>query len=278
MPVPPLIDFPIPTFLRDLPRSKYLPNYLFFTSHCDSATQASSAGVYCGSWARDTLFMWQWIHDTPQQHFDCHFNMQSTYPTMFISTTSEFLRALLIAVGHHRRQRYGIKITVIDVKKAMESHHDITHAREIAQRLHREDAAKKKSEWVFLGRVKPCAIVHQIDFDATLCNSLFRLFPTFQDQAYLWELRSNIPRDFHLSDPYLFDQHNQAKRDAQQCAMLANWLGEPGGWTCEQKDVYLMIVGQIRMWKDDMSGADAEYQRDFLEKLSLWAPNVFHQS
>jgi len=88
----------------------------------------------------------QWVHDTPQYHFDCHFDRYSTMPTMFISTTPELLRALRIAVEHRFNGNQNIKIIVIDVKKTTDSHHDITNAGSIARQLKRPDAALLKSD------------------------------------------------------------------------------------------------------------------------------------
>ncbi|OAP60295.1 hypothetical protein AYL99_05297 [Fonsecaea erecta] len=279
MAVLPLIHHPIPTLLRELPDPAPLPAYLFFTSHSGSATQVSPEGIFCGSWARPGAhFLKQWVHDTPEQHFANHFDKDSLYPTMFISTTPEFLRAVQIAVRHYRYGRHGIKITVIDVEKARQSYHDITNARDIVRRLNwdEEDAVKFKSEWLFLGRVKACAIVHQIDLDARFFEFLCRLFPTFNNELYLRELRSNIAKDFCISNPYPYEQPNQGKDDAEKCATLANRLGP---WMREKGDVYEVIVRQIRSWKDDMMEAeieaDVEYRRDFQDTFNSWVHPVF---
>ena len=168
---------------------------------------------------------------------------------MFISTTPELLRALRIAVEHRFNGNQNIKITVIDVKKAIDSHHDITDAGNIARQLERPDATLLKSEWVFLGRIRACAIIRQVDFDEELYGSLTYYFPTFKLNCKLAHLRLAIPKDFGAVDQYLFNQDNKAEGDGRRCALLANCLGP---WAHSLKlDVYLLLINQIKSWRQE---------------------------
>ena len=191
---------------------------------------------------------------------------------MFISTTPEFLRALRIAVAHRFKGHQDIRITVIDVKRAVDSDHDITNAGSIARHLNRDDATLLKSEWVFLGRIRACAIIHQLDFNEELYEALSYYFPTFTLNSSLANLRSAIPKDFDTFDQYQFDQNNKAEDDGRRCTLLAIYLGP---WThAEQRDVYLLLIEQIRSWRQENFTSATDLQ-DFISIVNIYAPTVF---
>ena len=266
-----LIDFPIPSFLRTLTPRKEIPKLLYYTSHSGSASSVTQDEITCGSWAHtETTFLHQWIREKPEDHFDCHFNPHSRMPTMFISTTPEFLRAVQLAVKRDHEGHQNIKITVIDARQALNSYHDVTNAGIIAQKLERDDARWLNSEWVFLGRIKADAIVHQIDFTPDLCQTLFNYFPTFRSYFRLGKLRTIIPGDFDQYDQYLFDQTNKACDDARRCSLLTNNLGP---WLRKEKcGVYVLLIEAIKSWKQQVF--TEEQERDFRDIVNLYAPSI----
>ena len=189
---------------------------------------------------------------------------------MFISTTSELLRALQIATKHHRCGYEVIKITIIDVKKAMTSHHDISNAGDIARHLKRDNATLLNSEWVFLGRVASSAIVHHIEFNEELYRSLITSFPSFNFDFNLTNLRSSIAQDINA---YLRDQQHKAREFGRSCAMLAQSLGP---WTCDSEiDVYLLFVEAIRSWKQETFEWSNADEQAFCSIVDLYASSIF---
>ena len=179
---------------------------------------------------------------------------------MFISTTSDLLRAVHIACGFLREGCQDVRVSFISVKAAKRDH-DMTNARAVASNLKWEDEGYYGKEWLFLGRIKIPAMVHQIFMGQTTYDQMVQVFPFLHHPNKLPILRQKIRCDFICSG-------NEAYDDGRRSAMFASCFD----FTSEQSLIYEMVVNAVLCWKQMIFRPNPEYRMQFDAIASFFAP------
>jgi hypothetical protein len=269
-----LAAFPIASLLTACQHSKWHqeePDYVFRASHSGSAGSTSREEITCGAWSGVNVndsFLHQWIFGNPKSHVPSHFEIHNTRPTMFISTTSELLRAVELACEFFRDGFLDVRISIIDVRAAKQrSYHDMTNATAIASSLDLPEPHLNLKEWLFLGRIKSPAIVHQVCVDQAIYDRMTWIFPALSGQRNLEILRENIRRDFNTRVPLIFDG-KVPDDDGRRCGMFVECFR----FSSDGIGLYKMMLGEVWMWKRMISLPDQKSQEQFLKIASIYAP------
>ena len=262
--------FPIALFLTACQNSKWHreePDYVFRTSHGGSAGSTSRKEITCGAWSeinKNGSFLHQWIFGNPSSNIRSHFEIHNPQPTMFISTTSEFLRAVKIACEFFRDGLLDVRISIIDVRAAKQgSCHDMTNAAAIASSLDVPQPYLYLKEWLFLGRIKSPALVHQFCVDQAVYNRMTWMFPALSCQRSLESLRKKIRRDFENRDPLICDG-KVLDDDGRRCGMFVECLR----FSSDDVGLYKMVLGEVWMWKGMIFLPDQKSREQFLKIAS----------
>ena len=187
---------------------------------------------------------------------------------MLISTTSDLLRVVKTACEFFRHGSQDIRISIIDVNAAkQDSFHDITNAGAVASSLGFDEPGRFSNEWLFLGRIKSPAIVHQIRMDQAIYERITWIFPSLAYSFRLQDLREQVKRDFGNQDPVI-REGEEASDDGRTCAMFAECFD----FTYEQMELFKMVLEEARKWKGMVFVPDQKYNDLFLQTARIYMP------
>ncbi len=127
----------------------------------------------------------QWVYGRPETQIPCHSDTFSRRPAMFIPTTLELLRGVKIACEFFRDRCHDVRISIIDVRAAKRSYHDMTNAMAIASLLGLSNPQFYCRDCLFLRRIKSLAIVYLICMDQGMYDRITWIIPSLDSRAVL---------------------------------------------------------------------------------------------
>lgn len=178
------------------------PQFVYRAFHRDCSGTNSRYGFKSGR-SRNEPWLDDW--KTLEQHFE----LSNRYPTPWISTTDDLLRAITIAIRHHESGKRDVRIAVINVEACQGQ--ELYLASDLASENEIDILPWHDNEYLFRWQIPRRAIVACLFFQTLLDRGLYDLVPELcpdEEDVSVDELRGTIqeewlenrPRRWHLQE------------------------------------------------------------------------------